>query len=259
MVNEKYLVEDLLAEPIYYNDNCYTTTTTIFLFVRSAIPVVWPSLRSTYNTVHCLGERALFSSSFEADFFFFFFLRFLTSNTPIMLYNIRYWWFFFSEGNRGTKHLAHPKIRSRKPCLLMFASFVALDGFYQLLSIQHTADLTLEWTGGSMFHPLSHIYTKTPFCYVESWKQRSESSMRCCCWLTLSKRDTHFEYSFLIDKCPCKMVNTLPSDIFTSSAISCNFNLRSSLRSFFFLVFSGTTAEFGVLNVQHHYCLYNRV
>ena len=31
----------------------------------------------------------------------------------------------------------------------------------------------------------------------------------CCFWSTVSKRDTQFEHSFFIDKCSCKMVNTL--------------------------------------------------
>ena len=86
----------------------------------------------------------------------------------IMLYNISYWWFLFYQGNRWTKYLAHLKIRKPKPCLLMFACLVALDGFHLVLSIQLTADLILVWTAGSMFHPLSHIYTKTPFCCVET-------------------------------------------------------------------------------------------
>ena len=54
------------------------------------------------------------------------------------------------------------------------------------------------------------------------------------------------EHNFLIDKCSCKMVNTLPSDIFNSSLISYNFNLwlaKTSLWSY--LVFSGTTVDFG--------------
>ena len=53
--------------------------------IRSVIHVVLPSLRLTCDTVHCLGERALFSSSFVAVF-----RRFLPSNTPIMLYDIHY-------------------------------------------------------------------------------------------------------------------------------------------------------------------------
>ena len=45
---------------------------------------------------------------------------------------------------------------------------VALDGFHLMLSTQLTANLTLEWSGGSMFHPLSHIYVKTIFCCIET-------------------------------------------------------------------------------------------
>ena len=67
-----------------------------------------------------------------------------------------------------------------------------------------------------------------------------------CFWSTVSKCRIHFEYSILIDKCSCKIVNTLPSDIFNSSAILCNFNLQSAKMSLWrFLVVSGTTAEFG--------------
>ena len=85
-----------------------------------------------------------------------------------MLYNICYWWFFFCQCNQWIKYLAHPKIWKPKPCLLMFASLVALNGFHLLLSTQLTAGLTQEWSGGSMFHPLSHIYRKTPFSCVET-------------------------------------------------------------------------------------------
>ena len=113
--------------------------------------------------MHCLGERALFSSSYLVIFW-----RFLPSNAPIMLYNICYWCFFLSQGNLWTKYLVHPKIWRPKPCLLMFASLVTLDGFHLLLSIQLTADLTPDWCGGSMFHPLSHIYAKTHFCCVKT-------------------------------------------------------------------------------------------
>ena len=43
-----------------------------------------------------------------------------------------------------------------------------MDGFHLLLSTQLTADLTLKWSGGSMFHPLSHIYAKTLSRSVET-------------------------------------------------------------------------------------------
>ena len=42
-----------------------------------------------------------------------------------------------------------------------------------------------------------------------SCKQCSESLTHCF-WSTVSKRGTHFEHSFLIDKCSYKMVNSLP-------------------------------------------------
>ena len=58
-------------------------------------------------------------------------------------------------------------------------------------------------------------------------KQRSESTTRRF-WSTVSKRGTHFDNSFLIDKCSCEIAYTLPYDIFKVSAISCNFNLRVS-------------------------------
>ena len=159
------------------------------------------------------------------------FLVIFSSNAPIMLYNISYWWFFLSQGNWWTKCFAHPKIQKPKPCLLMFASLVTLDGFHLLLSTQLMVDLTLEWSGQSIFHPLSYIYKKNSFllCW-NSCKQHSESSTHCCFGLIISKHLTHFEHSFFIDN---------------SSSISYNFNLRlnkTSLGSF--LVFSGITAEF---------------
>ena len=185
---------------------------------------------------------------------------FLPSNAPIMLYNICYWWFFFSQGNWWTKYFVHPKVWRPKPCLLMFASLVALNGFHLLLSTQLTADLTLEWSGGSIFHPLSHIYAKTPFCCVETVANNTKLLTRCCFWSTVSKHSTHFEHSFLIDKCSYKMMNTLPSDIFNSSAISCNFNLRStktSLCNFWF--FLGQLPNLGDLSILHHLCLYDPI
>ena len=60
---------------------------------------------------------------------------------------------------------------------------------------------------------------------------------------TVCKRGAHSQQSFLMVKCSCKVVNTLPSDIFRVSAISLKFNLRSDKTIFF--MFSETTDEFG--------------
>ena len=77
------------------------------------------------------------------------------------------------------KYLVHPKIRRLKPYLLMSASLVILDGFYPLLSTQLTADLTPEWSGESMFHPLSHIYAnKNSFFCVETVTNNALSRWR---------------------------------------------------------------------------------
>ena len=72
---------------------------------------------------------------------------------------------------------------------------------------------------------------------------------------TVSKHATHFEHSFLNDKCSGKMVNTPPSDVFNSFAISCNFHLWSAKMSVWrFLEFSWTNAESSDMSTEHHLC-----
>ena len=62
----------------------------------------------------------------------------------------------------------------------------------------------------------------------------------------MSSRGTHFAQSFRIPKCSCKMVKTLPYDIFPMSASSCTFHLRSFITHLWILwMFSGITASFG--------------
>ena len=110
-----------------------------------------------------------------------------------------------------------------KTLLLMFASLVALDGFQLLLSSQLTADLTPEWCGGSMFHPLSDIYAETPLYYVGTVDQLWAT--RRPLWTQLSHWQT-----FMKDR------QTLSSDIFISFDIPRNFNLRS-VKTRFFCIF----------------------
>ena len=119
-----------------------------------------------------------------------------TLNALLTPYNIRYWWFFLSRGNRWIKYRENSKIWRPKPHQLTFAFLVTWDGFHfhPPLSTQLTANLTLECSDGSMFHPLS--YTAWKKCFLLHWnssKQRSESSTRCCFSSTVSKRGTHFE------------------------------------------------------------------
>ena len=69
---------------------------------------------------------------------------------------------------------------------LMFAALVVLDGFHLLLSTQLTADLTPEWSSGSMFHPLSQIYAKTPFCCI---KTVANNTLNCQRAVVLDRRE----------------------------------------------------------------------
>ena len=133
-----------------------------------------------------------------------------------------------------------------KPCLLMFASLVALSGFHLQLSTQLTTDLTPYF-----------IHCHTFLLCWNSCKQCSELLTCCCFWSTVSKHGTHFEHSFFLDKCSCKMVNTLPSDIFNSSAISYNFNLQLVKMSLW--SFLGQLPNLGDLSVQHHLYLCNYI
>ena len=82
-------------------------------------------------------------------------------------------------------------------------------------------EYNLKWSDGSRFHPVSNINAKTPFCC----KQCSE-------------------HSFLIYKCSWKM-NTLPSDIFNTSAILHNFNLWLAKMSWDFWCFPGQLPNLG--------------
>ena len=112
----------------------------------------------------------------------------------------------------------------------------------------HSADCRFD-SGVKWWIHVSSIVTylcqNSFLLHWNSCKQHSELSMHCF-WLTVNKCYIHFQHSFLIDKSSCKMMNTLPSDIFNSSAISRNFNLQSAkTRLWSSLVFSRTIAEFG--------------
>ena len=96
------------------------------------------------------------------------FSQFLPSNAPITPYNIRYWWFFLSQGNRWIKYRAHPKIRRPKPYQLIFVCLVALNSFHPVLSTQIIADLFLECSDGSMFYPCHIPYKKFLFIALKN-------------------------------------------------------------------------------------------
>ena len=123
------------------------------------------------------------------------------------------------------------------------------DHFGQLSpAAVHSADYWFNFGVKWGIHVSSTVIylCKNPFllCW-NSCKECSELSTHCF-WSTESKHSIYLEHSLLIDKCSYKMVNTLPSDIFNSSAISCNFSLQLAKTSLWsFLMFSRSTAKFG--------------
>ena len=221
-----------------------------------AIHVVLPSLRSTCDTVHCFRERALFSFSFATVFW-----RFLFSNVPIMLYNIHYWWgssFLKVIDEQNT--LRFPKYGGQNyACwyLILWLLWTPFSWCCPLNDSRFNSGVTW-WIDVSSI--VTCLRKNSFLLHWNSCKQCSKLSTRCCFWSTVSERDTHFEHSFLIDKCLCKIVNTLPSDIFISSAISRNFNLRSSKTSLWSCwCFPGQLPNLSDLSVQYHLCLYDCV
>ena len=152
--------------------------------IQNAIHVVLPPLQSTCDMVYCLGKRALITGSFLDDFW-----QFIASNASIMLLNICYWWFFLSQGNWWTKYLAHPKTLSADVCVF--------DHFERLSPA--AADLTLELSSRSMFHPLSHIYAKTVFCCIETVVNNALNRQHVVVLSTVSNHTTHFEHSFYLE------------------------------------------------------------
>ena len=163
----------------------------------------------------------------------------------------------FNEQN----YFVHPKILRPKPCLLMFTSLVALDSFHLLLSTHLIADLTLEWSGGSMFPPLSHINTKTPFHCFETVANNT-LNRRCVVvfdqvwastvhtlYTTFSLTNIHAKWWIL-----CLPISSSP--------------LLSHVTSIddwpkwvwgVFWCFPRQLLNLGDLSIQHHLCLYDRV
>ena len=134
-----------------------------------------------------------------------------------------------------------------------------LDGFCLLLLTQLTADLTLECSGGSMFHPLSHIYTKAPFCCVETV---ANNALNCWCvvvfaWLwanvaptfntTFSLTNVHAKWGI-----HCLMISSTP----LLSHITSIYNWTKQVCGVLWC-FPGQLPNLGNLIVQHHLCLYD--
>ena len=118
---------------------------------------------------------------------------------------------------------------------------VCIFGCFGQLSLAaiHLADRWFVFRVKWWIHISSIVTYLNKNFFLLCWNscKHSESSAHWF-WLIVNKCDTHFEHSFLIDKCSCKMVITQPSDILNYSAISYNFNLQSAKTSLeFFGVF----------------------
>lgn len=111
---------------------------------------------------------------------------------------------FFERTNNAKYSLMMLKV-NKLPCATQNSKaetffLVGLDGFYPLLSTQLIADLTLERSDGSMFHPLSHIAWKN-YLYCIGTARNSALNRRwrvCCFWSTVSKWGIGFQQSFLM-------------------------------------------------------------
>ena len=99
----------------------------------------------------------------------------------------------------------------------MFVSLVALDGFHLLLSTSLTVSLTPKWSGGSMFHPLLHIYATTPLCCI---KTVANKALNCWCvvvfhqlWANAAPTlNTAFSLTNVHEKCSihCLRISSTP-------------------------------------------------
>ena len=149
----------------------------------------------------------------------------------------------------------HPKIQRPKPCVLMFASLVALDSFHLLLCTQLTANLTPEWSGGSMFHPLSHIYAKTPFCCIDALNCRYTVVFDQL-WTNVAPT---LNAAFLLTNVLTKWWIHCHTDIFNSSAISTSIYDWPKWVCGVFWWFTSQVANLDDLSIQHHLYLYDHI
>ena len=130
-----------------------------------------------------------------------------------------------------------------KPCLLMLVPLVTFSP-----ATIHSADCWFDswvkwWIHVSSI--VSYLCKNSFLLHWNSCKQRSELLTRCF-WSSVSKCSTHFEHSFLIDKCSCKLwihcflISSTPllsyaTSIYDQPIWVCGV----------FLVFPRTTGEFG--------------
>ena len=189
----------------------------------------------TCDTVHCLGERALFSS------FVTIFWWFLPSNAPIMLYNICYCGSSINEQNT----LSIPKYRGLNLacwCLHLWLLWMAFTCCCPL-------SWQLIWFWSEVVDPCFihyHIFIqKLLFCCIETVANNTLNCQLVLDWLWANTAPT-LNIAFSLTNVHakqwihCLLISSIP---LLSHATSIHNRLKRVCRVF--LVFSGTTAEFG--------------
>ena len=111
---------------------------------------------------------------------------------------------------------------------------------------------------GSMFHPLSHIYAKTPFCCVETVANNALNCLHVVVfdrlWANAAPTlNTAFSLINVYAKwwIHCLLISSTPL-----------LSLANSIYDWpkrIFWCFPGQLPNLGDLSVQHHLCLYDRV
>ena len=214
--------------------------------IRSATHVVLP-------LVHCLGERALFSSSFVATFW-----QFFPSNAPVMLYNIDGSSFLKVINEQNT--LCIPKYRGQNLacwCLHLLLLWTALTCCYPIswLSI---------WLRGEVMDPRfihCHIF-KQKLLFV-SLKQLQTNALNR--WHVVFDQQwanvaSTFNTPFSLTNLPakwwiyCLLISSTPLLSHATSIYDQPKRVCGDFRRFL-----GQQLNLGDLSSQHHLCLYNHV
>ena len=162
-----------------------------------------------------------------------------------MLYDICYWWFFLYQGkSRNIDTLHIPKYAGQNLlywCLHLWSLWMAFTCCCPLS--WQPIWLQSEVVDICFLH--CHIFMQKLLCSVETVANNALNCWRLIVFDRLWTNAAHtLKTAFSLTNVHGKMVNTLPSDKFNSSAISHNFNLRAAKISLWrFLVFSRTTAS----------------
>ena len=135
----------------------------------------------------------------------------------------------------------------------MFVTLIAFDGFHLLLSTQLTADLTPEWSGGSI---ITYLCKKLLFVALKQlqttlWIIDALLFLIDCVqiWHPLWTQLPHAKWwilCFLMSSTPLLSNATL---IYDQSKWDCRI----------FLCFLGQLPNLGNLSIQHHSCLYDHI